>query len=263
MELFYRELGQGQPVVILHGLYGSSDNWMSIARELSKDYRVILVDQRNHGQSPHSMSHTYNDMAKDLKELLDKLAIERVSLLGHSMGGKTATLFTSQYPDMVYKLVVVDILPFAMDVNRHEQEHGKILSALLMLRPELASTRSELDAALAEHVKSKPIRQFLLKNLKRDKGGAYQWTLNVEAISYNLSHLMGAVFSADNKSTIDVPTLFVKGEMSGYIPKDSETLLEGMFSDYRISTVPNSGHWLHAENPNFFIDVVEKFLQGK
>ncbi|MFP4555900.1 MAG: alpha/beta fold hydrolase [Bacteroidales bacterium] len=261
MELFYREIGEGEPVVILHGLYGSSDNWMSIARVLSSNYKVILVDQRNHGRSPHSMSHSYKDMVDDLKELLEKLELQKVSLMGHSMGGKTATLLTAQYPERVNKLIVVDILPIAMDVNRLEQEHGKILSALLMLRPELASTRSELDATLAKHVKSKSVRQFLLKNIKRDKDGAFQWTLNVEAISYNLSHLMGSVFNTESEAAIDVPTLFIKGEMSDYIPNDSPKLLDGMFNNYKISIVPNAGHWLHAENPKFFLNLIEDFLQ--
>jgi pimeloyl-ACP methyl ester carboxylesterase len=135
MRLYYRELGKGEPLVILHGLYGSSDNWMSIGRELSSKYRVILVDQRNHGQSPHNNSHTYSDLALDLLELFDLLHLGEAIIVGHSMGGKVAMLFAAQYPDKVKALVVVDILPYSYREengfgNTQEHEHRKILAAL-------------------------------------------------------------------------------------------------------------------------------------
>ncbi|HNS29942.1 MAG TPA: alpha/beta fold hydrolase [Tenuifilaceae bacterium] len=155
MKLFYREMGEGSPLVILHGLYGSSDNWVTIGRELAKDFRVILVDQRNHGQSPHSTQHTYPSMVDDLTELIDCLGLERINLVGHSMGGKTAMLFAHRYPHRAKSLVVIDIAPTGYDsaktaVGSGQRDlHSRIIAALSQLDLKVATSREQLDELLA------------------------------------------------------------------------------------------------------------------
>lgn len=267
MELFCRELGEGFPVVILHGLYGSSDNWMSIGRELASSYRVMIIDQRNHGQSPHSPNHSYDDLVSDLAEFFEQKRLNKAIVVGHSMGGKVAMHFASLHQQRVEALVVADILPWSYSnlANTNlgqEHQHAKILSALMMLHPELISTREELDNSLVTSIPSRAVRQFLLKNIKRDKDGKFHWQLNVEALSNNLQLLMGAVLPADSNISIEIPTLFLKGQMSHYVYPEGEEMLADHFTKYSIVSIPNAGHWLHAENPKVFIAELSRFFEG-
>lgn len=267
MELFFRELGEGFPVVILHGLYGSSDNWMSIGRELASSYRVMMIDQRNHGQSPHSPNHSYDDLASDLAEFFEQKRLNKAIVVGHSMGGKVAMQFASLHQQRVEALVVADILPWSYSnlANTNlgqEHQHAKILSALMMLQPEFVSTRDELDNSLVTSIPSRAVRQFLLKNIKRDKDGKFHWQLNVEALSNNLQLLMGAVLPAGSNISIEIPTLFLKGQMSNYVYPEGELMLADHFKNYSIVSIPNAGHWLHAENPKVFIAELSRFLKA-
>jgi pimeloyl-ACP methyl ester carboxylesterase len=266
MELFYRELGGGEPIIILHGLYGSSDNWISVGRQLSDRFRVILVDQRNHGRSPHSQSHTYHHLAQDLLELTNRLELSNATLVGHSMGGKTAMQFAALYPNLVKALVVVDILPTSyrsLDSVGFNQEkvHRSILSTLSLLRPEMMKTREEIDNSLANGVSDRMVRQFLMKSIKRDEKGVFSWILNVEGLIQNLDSLMDRISLNDELNKIAVPTLFIKGETSGYINKEGEEHLNELFSNFKVEIVENAGHWLHAENPVGFMKVLNNFLK--
>lgn len=264
MELFYRELGEGNPIVILHGLYGSSDNWMSLGRELANHYRVILVDQRNHGQSPHCPSHTYLDLAEDLYELFLNLRLTDVVLLGHSMGGKTASLFAHLYPHLLRGLIVADIVPFdikqvSSEGGEQAEMHKTILHSLLNLNLKTVQSREELDEALQVNFPALSLRQFLLKNVKRDDSGNFQWTLNVEGLYENLEALMAPSLS-DDIAPINVETLFIKGEKSPYIKSEQEGLIGNYFSNFRVESIKNAGHWLHAEKPKEFLSIVQQFL---
>lgn len=265
MKLHARQLGSGEPLVILHGLYGSSDNWISVGRELSDRYKVILVDQRNHGRSPHSPSHTYKDLAEDLLELFDYEKLDSAIIIGHSMGGKVAMEFASKYPGRVKGLVVVDILPSSYselteEAMGQENQHAKILSSLLMLRLDLATSRDVLDESLSHHIADKRIRQFLLKSVRRADDGGFQWQLNVEALSQNLNSIMGSVPTSELGKPISIPTLFLKGEKSNYVYPQGEEQLKTLFSNYEVKSIRNAGHWVHAENPTELLSEIHLFI---
>jgi len=264
MQLYYREIGTGTPMVILHGLYGSSDNWITIGRELSSKYRVILFDQRNHGQSPHSPSHAYNHLAEDLLELLQSLGLSKIILMGHSMGGKTAMLFASQFPEMISKLIVVDISPASYsnskDFSSQERVHQQIITALHSLNIEALTSRQQADELLSKMILDLRVRQFLLKNLKRETDGKYSWMLNLDGLSQNLHQLMGSIFGETDNVKIQIPTLFIQGEKSPYITPPHQDVIKNHFENYQLVSIPNAGHWVHAEQPEQFLQEINKFL---
>ena len=219
MELYYRKMGEGEPLIILHGLYGSSDNWMSVGKKLAGQYQVYLVDQRNHGKSPHSTKHNYYVMRDDLMEFMEKHQIDRATLLGHSMGGKTALFFAVQHPEKLKRLVVLDIAPIAyqMLTNPSSQvlNHLNILNALFNLDVENIGNIKEADDQLAQTIPYQKVRQFLLKNLKRKDSGTFHWLLNVQALRNELPNIMAGLDPDDPNNTLtanDLPILFIKGE---------------------------------------------------
>ncbi len=264
MKLFYRESGKGNPLIILHGLYGSSDNWVSIAKELKKHFRVINVDQRNHGQSPQSEEHSYALMANDLLELFNELKFEKANIIGHSMGGKVAMHFAYEHPERVSSLVVVDIAPWShLEGNELStqivSEHQKIIEGLKSIPLNSLKSRNEADEVLAKWVKGAMVRQFLLKNLKRENDGSFSWKLNLSAISDNIINMMEGIASPDKKSA--VRTLFIKGSLSNYIPTEKEDSLSKYFTNSSLVRIDGAGHWVHAEKPNEFINAILTFLE--
>lgn len=268
MELYCRELGQGETtIVIVHGLYGASDNWLSIASKLEDKYRIILPDQRNHGQSDHSATHTYEAMSDDLYETLrKKVKEEKVILLGHSMGGKTAMRMTMKHPEMVRQLVIADIAPkdYGRFANYAETtaNHENILKALQSLHPETMESRSEMDAALKKQFPVKTLRQFLLKNVKRQKNGRYHWQLNLEALLNNLPELMdGFSHLEDHPSVTGIPTVFIRGEKSPYIKDEDVLVINKFFPGSQLVTIPDAGHWLHAEQPELFLKTLLYYIE--
>ncbi len=266
MKLFYRESGEGETLIILHGLYGSSDNWVSIAKELEPFYRVINVDQRNHGQSPHDPEHNYTKLSNDLLELFDELKLERAILLGHSMGGKTAMQFTIDHPKKVSSLIVVDIAPWSHIGGNVQSasiiaEHQRIIDGLMSIPIETLTSRNQADEILSEWVKVEYVRQFLLKNLKRNQDGSFIWKLNLSAISNNLENLMSGIKTNSQSPSCNIKTLFIKGERSSYIPKNREDDLKKIFTNSEIITINDSGHWVHAEKPKEFITAMLDFLR--
>lgn len=264
MKLFYRESGKGNPLIILHGLYGASDNWVSIVKELEQYFRVINVDQRNHGQSPHSEEHSYALMANDLLELFDELKFEKANIIGHSMGGKVAMHFAYEHPERISSLVVVDIAPWS-HLEGNEQsaqivsEHKKIIEGLRSIPLNSLKSRNEADEILAQWVKGEMVRQFLLKNLKREQDDSFSWKLNISAISENITNMMKGIASSDKKS--DVRTLFIKGGLSNYIPTEREEELSKYFSNSSLAKIEGAGHWVHAEKPNEFINALLASLE--
>jgi len=268
MELFYREKGKGKKtIIIVHGLYGASDNWLSVAGELEKDFHVILIDQRNHGKSPHSQEHTYQAMAEDLHELMKKLKIDKATLMGHSMGGKTVMRFCLDYPEMIEKMIVVDIAPksYGSFSNYAEvtADHGKIIEALSSVDPTQYENRQDIDKLLKEIFPQKRLRGFLMKNLKRTKDGHYEWQLNLKALKDNLQDVMDGFSDLTPPSGKKMPeTIFIRGEKSPYIHEDDSLSINKFFPGSQIVNIPGAGHWVHAEQHDLFLKTVKYFLES-
>jgi esterase len=251
MELFFRELGQGQPIIILHGIFGSSDNWLTQAKLFSPHYRVFTVDQRNHGQSPHDDGFSYPLMVEDLREFIDTHQLENPIVIGHSMGGKVAMNFALAHPDKLEKLIVVDIAP-----KPYNLEHYVIINGLKSVPIQSITSRNEADAALTEYVPEADVRQFLLKNLQRQAEGGFTWKINLPVIDKNLSNI-GLDLQFDGK--FEKPTLFVKGGKSKYVKDEDITRIKEVFPKAELKTL-DTGHWVQAEKPQEFVDTVMEWL---
>jgi pimeloyl-ACP methyl ester carboxylesterase len=267
MELNFRKYGEGPSLIILHGLYGASDNWVSIARELAKDFEVFIPDQRNHGDSPKTDEHNYEVLTEDLSNFMETHSIKKATLLGHSMGGKVAMFFANKYPERTENLIVVDISPRSYrnpDLPvPHTVDHRKIIEAMQKVDFKKAENRMDIDMMLAENIKSQRIRQFLLKNVKRKDQESFCWKLNLEALKKSLPDIMDGLDPEKDKSDEDsnkFPVLFIKGENSDYIDDADYSIIKDFFPPAEIVTIPNAGHWLHAEQPELFLKNVRYFL---
>lgn len=254
MILFSRIYGRGEPLLILHGLFGMGDNWITLAKQFAENYEVHVIDQRNHGQSFHSDSWTYQDMVSDLENYMDAHQLERVNLLGHSMGGKTAMCFASMNPSKVLKLIVADISPKEYPVH-----HDFILKALSSLNFNDIHSRKQADEELSKSISDFGIRQFLLKSLYWKEKGRLGFRFNIEVINGNIKSIGTAL---PQPAYFGGATLFLDGEKSNYIQPEDEDLISQHFPDYEIIEIPNAGHWLHAEQPKLFFEVVSEFLEG-
>jgi esterase len=252
MQLHFKESGQGRALILLHGLFGSSDNWHHIALRLAENFHVFALDQRNHGQSPHRDEMNYSLMAIDVNEFMASRGIETAFVIGHSMGGKTAMQFALQFPQRVEKIVVADMAPRA-----YAPEHEKILAALLALDLKIYSSRTEMENALEPKIPSLVLRRFLLKNLGRDSGGKFFWKMNLSALAGNYPKLGEEISS---KEPFKKPALFIRAGKSNYINAEDETRIRELFPQSQIQTVAGAGHWLHADQPAEFLRLVLDFL---
>jgi pimeloyl-ACP methyl ester carboxylesterase len=266
MKLYFRETGQGLPLIILHGLYGSSDNWVTIARELSAKFRVIVPDMRNHGRSPHSPEHSYPAMAADVMELMEDLAIERCMVISHSMGGKTAMHLACDMPHKITKLVIDDIAPLNYSLltgySPLAVEHLNIADTLLHTDLQQYTRREDIEQSWAAKIPEKNMRHFLLKNVQRDDTNHYSWRINIRAIVQNLPNILNGMddLGLDRGNRVDLPTLFIKGEHSPYIQPEVFPFIHHAFPNSQITAIPGAGHWLHVEKPDLFLEKVVRFL---
>ena len=258
MKLFFREYlpadasTSKQTLVILHGLFGSSDNWLTQARFLSNNnYKVYTVDQANHGQSYHSASFDYATMVNDLKEFIDDQKLGQPVILGHSMGGKTAMNFALAHPDSLSKLIVVDIAPRYYDL-----EHYTILKGLNAIAIDTITSRNEADETLAAYVPESDVRQFLLKNLQRKAEGGFSWKINLPLITEQLANI-GVDLQYPGK--FDKPTLFIRGRRSSYVRDTDLDRIKEVFPQASLETM-ETGHWVQAEKPQEFVDLVMNWL---
>ena len=248
--LHYRVLGKGDPLVILHGLFGSSDNWQSQAKIFAEFYTVYLVDLRNHGHSFWSEEHSYVLMAKDLWDLTEELNLKNIILLGHSMGAKVAMTFAQQHPTILKKLILVD-----MGIKEYPMHHQHILSGIKSLNLSEYASRGEAERVLEVHLENPGVRQFLLKNLYWKTKGELAWRMNVTI----LEKKMGEILSAIPKQVVLTTTIFIRGELSNYILDEDIPDIENVFPDSEFETILGAGHWVHAEAQEEFINAVLGF----
>ncbi len=253
MQLAYRQLGSGPPLIILHGLFGMSDNWLTIARRIAEKHTVYLLDQRNHGDSPHSDEFSYGLLAEDLEEFIVQHRLGMVSVIGHSMGGKAAMCHALRYPQRVDKLVVVDIAPKAYN----HPFFRRVLDFMMALDLSRFERRSEIDAAFAGVVPRPSVRQFILKNLQRTDSG-FRWQIHVKSLSENLDRIFAAV--GENGRVWDKPALFVRGSRSDYVLDEDEALIKALFPQARLVTIPGASHWLHVDAEEILCDHLRAYL---
>jgi esterase len=255
MNLFFRKSGSGQPMIILHGLFGLSDNWATLAKKWSEHFTVYTVDLRNHGQSPHSDQWKHWIMAEDVLELIENEKLKDVILVGHSMGGKVAMYLTLDSPQLISKLIVCDIAPRKYPVGNQD-----VVAALLKVHPEKLASRKEAEEILSKELKDAGTIQFLLKNLyhKEEADGTkhLDWRFNLPVISKNLAAISEAT---DEPAPSDIETLFIRGEKSDYITKEDEAEIKRVFPRATIKTITGAGHWVHADKPDEVFDAVMQF----
>ncbi|MBN4085242.1 alpha/beta fold hydrolase [Flavobacteriaceae bacterium AH-315-B10] len=254
MQLHSTILGQGQPLIILHGFLGMSNNWKSLGKKFSNEgFEVHLIDQRNHGRSFRSDIFNFEVLIEDLKRYCEEYNLKNIILLGHSMGGKTAMLFATQYPKMVSKLIVADIAP-----RYYPKHHESILEGLSALDFKVIKSRNEADFILANYVSEFSKRQFLLKNLYWKDKGELDLRINLNALKENVEEIGKAL---PTNSKFNGKTLFLRGDKSDYIALKDEALIKEHFPKATLGTISNAGHWLHAENPKDFFEEVLRFVK--
>ena len=246
--------GDGEPLIILHGFLGMGDNWKSLSNKFSKHYQVHLIDQRNHGRSFHSDYFSYELMVDDLYKYLQYHNLEKVNIIGHSMGGKVAMLFATTHPDRVSKLIVADIGP-----KFYPRHHDTILEGLSAIDFSKQKTRGEVEDVLKNYISEWGVRQFLLKNVYWKTKEQLDFRFYLKGLIQNIDEIG---ISLPSFSVFEGATLFLKGENSSYITNDDVSLIKAHFPTANVKTVKNAGHWLHAENPKDFYNDVVRFLEG-
>jgi pimeloyl-ACP methyl ester carboxylesterase len=252
VKLHYRLYGEGEPIMVLHGLFGLADNWQTFAKQMAQSgFAVYTIDLRNHGSSPHTSDFSYALMADDLFEFIQHHQLHKPCVMGHSMGGKAAMKLSLQHPDSIKALIVVDIAP-----RYYAPHHQTILSALQSVDLDTVSTRSEADKILAALIDDNSTRQFLLKNLFW-QGDQLQWRFNLKSISQNIEEVGQHITSA---MPFNHPTLFIRGEKSSYINEKDVADIKTLFPRSQIATAPNAGHWVHADQPEWIFNTVKQFL---
>ena len=239
-------------LIILHGLLGSSDNWHSFGQRFGEHFHTFALDARNHGLSPHSDQFNYQVMAEDVVEFMMQHGISSTSLMGHSMGGKTAAYAALLYPELVDKLIVVDIAP-----RSYKAHHDQVFDALTSLDVSAFQYRKDVDEALALKIPEIPVRQFLMKNLARNESGGFQWKMNLEVIEKNYARINEEL---PRDCQFHGPTLFIRGSKSGYILMDDLPVISQLFPNAEIVTIKHAGHWVHVDAPEDFTKTVLDFL---
>ncbi|WP_421876155.1 alpha/beta fold hydrolase [Pacificispira sp.] len=254
LDLAYSEIGDGAPLVVLHGLFGNKRNWGAIAKSLAEEYRVITVDLRNHGESPWDSDMAYPVMAADVAALIEKLVGGPTHVIGHSMGGKTSMVLAFDRPDLVDRLVVADIPPAPRDSGLMAY-----VRAMQAMDTGAMKRRAEAEAALEPDIPERMIRTFLVQNLTPAEGGGLGWKLNLEAIRDQMPVIEGFP-DIDSDDAFPRPALHLVGAESKYVLPRHHAEIERLFPYGEIEAIPDAGHWLHAEQPALFTEAVRTFL---
>lgn len=252
MKLNFRKYGEGHPLFVLHGVFGSSDNWQTVGKSLSEAFTTYLIDLRNHGNSPHSSEMNYDLMASDLLTLMEDEGLQKIYLLGHSMGGKVAMQFATKYSDKVEKLIVVDIAP-----KYYPPHHRDIFEGFHSVDLKTLKSRKDADTQMAKKITNPGVRQFILKNLARDEENNFEWKINLSAIEQHIDEI--GVGLKENQ-LFEKATLFIGGSKSDYITAADHELIQRHFPKAIIEMIEGSGHWVHAEKPKALEQVTMHFL---
>lgn len=255
MQLHSNEYGSKsfQPLIILHGLLGSSDNWHTMGQRFGALFHTFALDARNHGRSPHSDQFNYQVMAEDVAEFMEQHRISSASLMGHSMGGKTAAFAALRYPELVDKLIVVDIAP-----RSYRAHHDQVFNTLTSLDLSTFKYRKDIDETLTLKIPEVSVRQFLMKNLARDEAGNFKWKMNLEIIEKNYSRINEEL---PQDKQFNKPTLFIRGGNSDYIQMEDLPAMKRLFPDAKLVTIKDAGHWVHVDAPEEFLSNVIEFLR--
>ena len=251
--LNHKIFGQGDPIIILHGLFGMLDNWQTIAKKLAEEYMVILVDQRDHGKSKHTEEFNYQVLAEDLRLFMEENWMHEAHIIGHSMGGKTAMQFSVQNPDMIDKMIIVDIGPKA-----YKAGHDIIFKALREVEIDKVKSRSEVEESIAKYIDDAGVRLFLMKNLQRKKEGGFRWKMNLELLYNEYPNIIDAI---QHDGQVDVESLFIYGSKSKYIVPSEIDSIKAIFPNSIFEEV-DAGHWIHAEKPEELLRLVQGFLSS-
>lgn len=250
IELNFKCFGEGEPVLIFHGLLGMLDNWKSFARKLSTNYKVYIIDQRDHGRSPWTDTFNYDQLADDILDFMDQHEIDQSHLIGHSMGGKSVMRFVQKYPDRVKNSIIVDI-----GIRQYEAHHNEIFDALLSLNLEDVESRNDADEKLSLKIPDYGVRQFLMKNLTRKSEGGFKWKMNLSLLHESYQSITDSI---GTEKSIQ-PTLFVYGLKSHYIKESDFESIQAIFPNATFEAL-DAGHWVHAEKPQELLDLVLLFL---
>ena len=257
MSLFYRKYGNGtRNLLILHGLFGSGDNWVSLARRFAETFTVWLPDMRNHGFSPHNTLMDYNVMADDIVGFCEANELEKVDVIGHSMGGKVAMVLALRFPYLIHNLVIVDIAAGKVQAST---DHKLLFEAIRAVEIETIKNRGEIQHKLFERIGDEKVVKLMLKNVARGEGGAYHWKINVGVLEAALPQIIGAI---PFNGIYTGRTLLITGGMSPYVSEADEALLLDLFPMMTTHAIQGAGHWVHAEAPEAFYDRVLAFLEA-
>jgi len=260
MKLFFNKTGSGPTLVILHGLFGSSDNWATLGRKFAENFTVYLVDLRNHGRSPHNASNSFLDMVQDLHELIIDENLNNINLIGHSMGGKVAMRFAMQYPEKVNTLISVDAAPVNYPATLHNY-HLRYIEALELIDLSLCHSRGEAERLLTKAILSDRMVHFFAKNIYWKEKDLLDWRFNLSSLKKYINEIFeGFDLLSDGIKPANVKSLFIKGELSDYIIDDYSKTIYNLFPQATIAIIPGASHWVHADKPELFYDAVMSFL---
>lgn len=247
-------MGEGEPLIIMHGVFGMGDNWQSLGRKWAQDFEVHLLDMRNHGKSPHAEEFSYELMSEDLLEYMDDRQMDKAFIIGHSMGGKTAMLFSVLNPDRVSKLIIADIAP-----KPYKPHHQEILEALNSLKLDEIKSRTEAEDQFSNKIQDLGTRQFLLKSLYWKEKGLLEWRFNLKVIEREIMKVGDGLVA---NAIFNGPCLFLRGGNSWYIKDEDEDQILEHFPQASLETIEGAGHWLHAEKPIEFFEIANGFLNS-